>query len=130
MLKFLDVSVVAEAFLHHEERQIDNAGCFSFNGHTYEASTALCGCQVEISYDPMDTETVTVHYAGLEPITATRIRIGAFSDKKPSLPVGMTSEPETSRFLNALEKRYKEEHGIMADALSFGDYGKAGGTDV
>ena len=130
MLKFLDISVVADAFLHHEERQIDNAGCFSFGGHTYEASTALCGCQVEISYDPMNTEKVTVIYAGMEPITAKRVQIGAFSDKKPSLPIGMTGKPETSRFLDALEKRYKEEHSMMADALSFGEYGKAGGMDV
>lgn len=130
MLKFMDVSVVAEAFLHHEERQVDNTGCFSFEGHMYEASTALCGCKVAISYDPMDTETVTVIYEGMAPITAKRVRIGAFADKKPTLPVGMTKKPETSRFLDALEKKYNEEHRMMADALSFGDYGKAGEGNV
>ena len=31
-LVFLDVSVVAEAFLHHETRRIDEAGCFSLGG--------------------------------------------------------------------------------------------------
>ena len=130
MLKFMDVSVVAEAFLHHETREIDNTGCFSFDGHKYEASTALCGLTVEISYDPMNTETITVHYDGIEPVMAKRVRIGAFADKKPPLPVGMTRRPETSRFLDALEKKYNEEHHMMADALSFGDYGKAGGGDV
>lgn len=39
-------------------------------------------------------------------------------------------EPETSRLLDALEKKYKEDHKLMADALSFGDYGKAGGRNV
>jgi hypothetical protein len=29
-----------------------------------------------------------------------------------------------------LEKKYKEEHQLMANALSFGDYGKAGVRDV
>ena len=42
----------------------------------------------------------------------------------------MTKKPETSRFLDALEKKYNEEHRMMADALSFGDYGKAGDGDV
>jgi len=130
MLTFMDVSVVAEAFLHHEKRRIDGTGCFSFEGHKYEASTALCGCEVEISYDPMRTETITVHYAGMESIEAHRIRIGSFSDKKPALPAGMTGKPETSRFLDALEKKYNEEHHMMADALSFGDYGKAGDQNV
>lgn len=60
MLKFMDVSVVAEAFLHHEEREIDSTGYFSFAGHKYEASAALGGCTVEISYDPMNIETITL----------------------------------------------------------------------
>lgn len=129
-LRFMDVSVVAEAFLHHEQRRVDGSGCFSFRGSMYEASTALCGCMVKVSYDPIDTETVTVSYEGIDPIMAKRIRIGAFSDKKPALPVGMTKKPETSRFLDALEKKYKEEHRMMANALSFGEYGKAGDGDV
>ena len=39
-------------------------------------------------------------------------------------------DADISRFLDALEKRYKEEHQLMANALSFGDYGKAGGSHV
>ena len=30
-LIFLDTTVVSEAFLHHETRRLDNAGCFSIN---------------------------------------------------------------------------------------------------
>lgn len=42
-------------------------------------------------------------------------------------PVAMTDEmPETSRFLDALEKKYKEDHRVASKALSFTDYGKAG----
>ena len=60
-----------------------------------------------------------------------RLKIGAFSDKKPPVPVAMTDKiPETSRLLDALEKKYREDHHLMADALSFGDYGKAGGQNV
>ena len=38
--------------------------------------------------------------------------------------------PETSRLLDALERKYKEDHGKMARALSFGDYGKEAGSHV
>ena len=62
---------------------------------------------------------------------AHRVSIDAFCDKIPPVPIGMTDAvPETSRFLDALEKKYKEEHKLMANALSFGDYGKAGGSHV
>ena len=130
-LVFLDTGVVSEAFLHHETRRLDNAGCFSFSDVKYEASVALANAEVEIAYDPMNTETIKVLYRDMEPVMAHRVRIDAFCDKTPTLPVGMTDTvPETSRFLDALEKKYKEEHQLMANALSFGDYGKVGGSHV
>ena len=125
--KFLDVKTVSEAFAHHETRVIDKAGCFDFNGKKYEASAALCGMQVEIIYDPLNTETITVRHGKMDEIYAHPVKIGSFADKTPVRPIGMTDVmPETSRFLDALEKKYKEDHMAMASALSFGDYGKAG----
>lgn len=130
-LVFLDTTVVSEAFLHHETRNLDGAGCFSFEDVKYEATTALAGAEVEIAFDPMNTETIKVLYRDLEPVLAHRVRIDAFCDKTPSLPIGMTDKvPETSRLLDALEKKYKEDHHLMANALSFGEYGKAGGANV
>lgn len=125
--KFLDVNTVSEAFTHHEARIIDKAGCFDFKGRKYEASAALAGIQVEIAYDPLNTETIAVRHGKMDEIKAHPVRIGAFASKTPERPAGMTNMlPETSRFLDALEKKYKEDHRIMAGALSFADYGKAG----
>ena len=130
-LVFLDTTLVSEAFLHHETRRLDNAGCFSFKDRKYEASTSLAGAEVEIAYDPMNTETIKVLYRDMEPVMAHRVKIGAFCDKKTAVPVAMTDKvPETSRLLEALEKKYREDHHLMADALSFGEYGKAGGQNV
>ena len=130
-LVFLDVSVVAEAFLHRETRRIDEAGCFSLGGNRYEASAALANLKAEIAYDPMDMEIVTVCCRGAAPLAAHRMEIGAFASKVPHVPLGMTGNiPETSRLLDALEKKYKEDHGQMAVALSFGDYGKGEGSRV
>ena len=129
-LTFLDVGTVSEAFKRHELRQIDKAGCFSFGGRLYEASTALAGAEVEIIYDPLHTEEIEVRYQGITPIKAKRVRIGAYADKKPPMPIGMTDQiPETSRLLDALEKKYKEDHRLLADAISFTGYGKEG-SDV
>ena len=130
-LTFIDVGTVAEAFMHHEIRQIDKAGCFSFGGKMYEASTALAGAEVEIVYDPLHAEEIKVHYQGIAPIKAKRVRIGSFADKKPPVPVGITDQiPETSRLLSALEKKYKEDHGLLADAISFAEYGREADADV
>lgn len=130
-LVYIDTGVVSEAFQHHEERILDEAGCFSFDGHTYEASTSLANAKVGISYDPLNKATVMVHYKGIVPIAAHRIEIRAFADRRPPVPAGMTNRlPETSRLMDALEKKYKEDHRIVADALSFRDYGKEGRKNV
>ncbi|WP_026508603.1 DDE-type integrase/transposase/recombinase [Butyrivibrio sp. MC2013] len=126
-LTFIDVGTVSEAFMHHEMRQIDKTGCFSFGGRLYEASTALAGAEVEIIYDPLHTAEIEVRYQGIAPIKAKPVRIGAFADKKPVVPVGMTDQiPKSSRLLDALEKKYKENHRLFADAISFAGYGKEG----
>ena len=125
--KFLDVSTVSEAFTHHETRVVDKAGCFDFNGKKYEASAALAGMEVEILYDPLNKETITVRHGKMDEIKAHPIKIGAFADKTPVRPAGMTDMlPETSRFLDALQKKYNEDHRVMAGALSFAGYGKEG----
>ena len=104
-LVFLDVSVVAEAFRHRERRRIDEAGCFSLCGSRYEASAALANLEAETAYDPMDMETVTVCCRGADPLTAHRLKIGAFASRVPPVPVGMTgSIPETSRLLDAYRR--------------------------
>ena len=126
-LKYLDSGTVAEAFTRHETREIDKTGCFEWGGITYEASVAYSGLKVEIAYDPLNTNTIEVRHGKLDVLYAHPIDIGPHAKKDPVLPVGMTDvKPETSRLLDALEKKYKESHNMMANALSFGDYGKAG----
>ena len=130
-LVFLDATVVAEAFLHHETRLVDKGACISFQGRKYETKPSLIGFQVEIAYDPISPETITVNYPGMEPFTAKPVKIGAFCDKNPTLPVSMQeAEAECSRMLAALEKKREQSRSRMADAISFGQFRKDGGSHV
>lgn len=124
-LTFLDTSVVAEAFLHHEQRKVDKGACISFHGKRYETKPALIGYTVEISYDPNAQEVITVSYPGFEPFSATPIKIGEYCDKRPTLPAAMQEQkPTTSRFLDALEAKHEQNRSQMADAISFASYRK------
>lgn len=124
-LVFLDAAVVGEAFLHHEERVVDKAGCISFRNRDYEVSAALIGAKVEIAYDPENPEPLMVTYRNMPPIMAKRVSISPFCDRKPELPVSMQPEkPETSRFLDVLEKRHRESQVRLANAISFSGYRK------
>lgn len=124
-LVFLDASVVGEAFLHHEERVVNKAGCISFCGQDYEVSAALIGASVEIAYDPVKPEPIFVTYRDMAPIEAKRVAISPFCDKKPEIPISMQPEgPETSRFLDVLEKKHEESQTKLANAISFSGYRK------
>ena len=130
-LVFLDAATVGKAFLHHEKREVDKGGCLSFNGQKYEVSTALIGATVEISYDPMNPETLTVTYPGITPFEVHPLSIREYCDPKPEIPACMLPvEPESSRFLNSLEKQHEKNRQIRADALSFGNYRKEGTSHV
>ena len=124
-LKFLDSSVVAEAFLHHEKREIDKSGCLSFEGRKYDISVSLAGKTVEIAYDPMAPETITVTCEGTAPITARPLAIPEFCDKSPVRPSCMQEEkPETSRFLDGLKKQAEKSREHRMSAISFAGFGK------
>ena len=120
-LKFLDAKTVGEAFRHHEKRKVDKGACISFQGRRYETRTALIGHTVEISYDPAAPEIITVFHRGMDSFQASPLKIGSYCDQKQPLPLSMEHiEPETSRFLDALENRRKENRKRTADAISFG----------
>lgn len=124
-LRYLDAALVGEAFRHHEVRRVDKGACISFRGKLYETKPSLIGFRVEISYDPAAPEVITVHGPGMEPFQAGPLVIGEYCDPKPALPASMLAvEPETSRFLDALEKKHRESEKRRADAISFGSYRK------
>ncbi len=128
-LRFLDAAVVGEAFLHHEIRTVDKAGCISFRNRKYETSVALIGAEVEISYDPMETETLTVSYPGIPSFTAHPLQIGEFCAQKPEIPASMLPiEPETSRFLAALQRKHEAKKQHNTDAISFSAFREVNGN--
>ena len=119
------VSVVAEAFLHHETREIDKSGCLSFNGRKYDVSISLAGKTVEIAYDPMMTDTITVSCEGTAPVTARPLAIPEYCDKTPVRPSCLQEDkPETSRFLDSLKKQAEKNREHRMSAISFAGFGK------
>lgn len=130
-LVFLDAGIVGNAFLHHEEREVDKGGCISVAGQMYETSTSLIGAKVKISYDPLKSEIITVSYDGIKPFLAKPLQIGEYCDPKPEIPVSMLPvEPESSRFLEGLKRQREQSLKLQANALSFSSYGKGDADHV
>ena len=86
---------------------------------------------MEISWDPMASETVTVSYPGMKPFLVKPLVIGEFSDPMQELPQSMLpEEAECSRFLQGLQKVHDRKRVHNTDAISFGEYRKEAGGNV
>lgn len=130
-LRFMDAGVVAKAFLHHEIRIVDKGACVNFNGRKYDVGLSLIGAKVEIVFDPMEPETITVLHKGMEPFEAHPLEMTEYCKPRPKLPDTMLPvEPETSRFLDVLEKKHRQRMQQNADAISFASLRKEATEDV
>jgi transposase InsO family protein len=130
-LKFLDSTLVAQAFLHHAKREVDKGACISLKGRKYEVHASLIGASVDVSYDPMDLDIITISHPGVKSFSVKPLRIGAYCDPTPEIPLSMLpKEPENSRLLLGLEKRHKESLKVKANAISFNSYRKEGESNV
>lgn len=119
--------MLRQAFLFHDKRTVNPGGLISVKGRSYEVGASLIGAKIEISYDPKKDTDITVHYKDLEPFIAKPVAIGPYCSKDPALPESMTdSVPDTSRFLDVIEKKYQESQTKLADAISYSSYRKDG----
>lgn len=119
-LKFIDMDVVADAFLHCEGRKVDKAGCISFEGRKYEVGLTLIGCRVNVIYDPADITEINIEYEGHKPFKAKQLVIDERAGKRPKLPEQLTLIPaESSRLLNAAAKKNKERRENQPVAISY-----------
>ena len=76
-------------------------------------------------------ETLTVSYPGIPSFTAKPLQIGEYCAQKPAIPVSMLPvEPESSRFLAALQRKHEETKQHNADAISFAAFRKEATDNV
>ena len=119
-LKFLAPEIVANAFLHCEERKVDKSGCISFEGRKYEVGLTYIGCMVDVIYDPADISELTIEYEGHTPWRVKQLVIGERAGQRPKLPEYLQQKPaESSRLLNAAELRNLQRKEHQTPAVSY-----------
>ncbi|PKM47230.1 MAG: transposase [Firmicutes bacterium HGW-Firmicutes-8] len=128
-LKYIEHEVVANTFLHCEDRKVDKAGCISFEGRKYEVGVSFIGCKVEVIYDPADTSELTIEYPGHTPWQARELVIGDRTG--PRRPEHLApKKAESSRLLQGAAKQHGERRTRQLPAVSYRNVGKAGEKNV
>jgi putative transposase len=130
-IKFLDPDVIANAFLHCEERKVDKSGCISFQGKKYEVGVSFIGCKVDVIYDPGDISKLTIEYEGHLPWTAKQLVIGEKTGPKFKLPEHLQPQmADSSRLLTAAAKQNEQRKALQTPAVSYRMVKKDGGDNV
>lgn len=131
VLRFIDLDVLANAFLHCEPRKVDKSGCISFMSKKYEVGLNFIGCTVDVIYDPADISELTIEYEGHTPWKAHELVIGRRVGKRPGLPEHLEIRPaDSSRLLSAATSKNKERRIRQNPAISFRSVGKEDGRHV
>lgn len=119
-IRFIDPDTLSNAFLHCETRKVDKSGCISFMDQKYEVGLTFIGRQVDVIYDPLNIEELTIEFEGYSPWKAKKLVIGERSGKRPALPEHLlVQNAESSRLLKAAERKNQERQTEQKPALTF-----------
>jgi putative transposase len=130
-LRFVEPSLLADAFLHAEDRKVDKAGCISFKGKKYEVGILFIGRTVLVIYDPADITEITIEYEGHTPWKARELVIGPRAGKRPELPESVEpARVEESRLLRGAKQKQQERKAYQAPAVSYRSVHKEGSGHV
>jgi putative transposase len=119
-LRFVEPEVIADAFLHAEQRKVDKSGCINFMGKKYEVGLAFIGHKVDVIYDPADITKLTIEYAGHNPWTVAELVIGERAGQRPKLPEHLGQiTAESSRLLDAAKNKHQERRERITPAVRY-----------
>lgn len=95
----------------------------SVEGHLYGVDQSCIGASAEIIYDMADLSAVTVKCPGKDPMRCPRVQIGEYVDFEQPIPQAVKNvKPDTSRMLDAMEKKYGAMKAGTMDAISYSSF--------
>ncbi|WHH61614.1 DDE-type integrase/transposase/recombinase [Petroclostridium sp. X23] len=121
-IRLLSPEEIADAFLDYEKRKVDKSGCINFMGMKYEVELGIhmVGKTVDVIFDAADVSAVSIECPGIASCSAKPLKIQSHSGPRPRMPEHLQPiEVETSRMLNAAQKRNVQREKNHKMALSF-----------
>lgn len=119
-IRFIDQETLSHAFLHCETRKVDKSGCISFMDQKYEVGLAFMGRKVDVVYDPLNIEELTIEFEDYTPWKAKKLVIGEMAGRRSELPGHLQAQSaDSSRLLKAAERKNLERQIDQKPAVTF-----------
>ena len=88
--------------------------------HKYEVGLTFIGRQVDVVYDPLNIDELTIEFEDHTPWKAKKLVIGERAGKRPALPAHLQVQSvESSRLLKAAERKNQERLIEQKPAVTF-----------
>lgn len=122
LLRFASQANLNFAFQFTEQRLVDKTGCISFQSRPWEAGQDLIGMRVDVSYHADNPDMLTVCHPSCEPRPVRPLVITEYSAPRKHLPIPGYIPPKTSRELDAVLEKHRQDHRTAKAAISFADF--------
>ncbi|MEG2679188.1 MAG: DDE-type integrase/transposase/recombinase, partial [Oscillospiraceae bacterium] len=116
---YMDTAVVARSFLHCEQRKADKCGCISFRGEKYDLGVQHAGKQVDVVYEPANTETLTIETRGFTPFQVHKLVVREHVAERPGKVEPPRVETDHSRLLDAAAQKQQQKDLRRNRAISY-----------
>jgi len=117
--RYMAADIRARAFLHCEPRKADKSGCISFQGRKYDLGVTFAGRQVDVIFDPVNIETLTIEAPSIQPFQVHRVQVGEHVAPRPNRPEIDPVTVDRSRLLDAVSGTYHEKLQQYRRAISY-----------
>jgi transposase InsO family protein len=123
-LRFHNMELLTEAFLHEAERTVDKTGCFNMSGKFYDAGAEWRRKKVTVRFDPFNLEELQLWYGGEQKKIVRVAQIGEYNATQNVVREKVEQSAE-SRVLKIFVKDHQKRFKKITGAFSLGQQEEA-----
>jgi transposase InsO family protein len=115
-LRFHNIEVLRDAFLHEAERRVDKTGCFNLKGKQYDAGAEWIRKKVTVRFDPFNMEEIQLCHEGEQKKVVRVAIIGEYNATQKVICEKVKTQTESrvlKVFAQEQRKRFKKKAGAF-----------------
>jgi hypothetical protein len=121
-LRFSNIEILKDAFLHEAERRVDKAGCLNLNGKIFDAGSEWIRKKVTVRFDPFNLDEVQLWHEGEQKKLIRAAQIGEYNSTQKVVNEKVEQSAE-SRVLKTFVKEQQERFTNKAGAFRLSQKG-------
>jgi len=115
-LRFHNIEILRDAFLHEAERRVDKTGCFNLNGKLYDTGAEWMRKKITVRFDPFNLEEIQLWHEGKQKKSVRTLVVGEYNATQKVINEKVQTQTESrvlKVFAQEQQKRFKKNAGAF-----------------